>query len=96
MLSIFRKATNYSAQLVVIVGLIKPLIELITEVNEAYDKRKIGEQKKEDVMALLKTILEQTNELSPVDLPTATILQAADKLIDVLVTILKSAGVIEN
>ena len=95
MKAIISKATAFVGTAIILLGLIKPIITLIRELEEAIKGEKLGEERKQAIMDSIRTVVEGLIDLFGLDLPTDFIMNIVDKLIEIIFAVLKRTGNLE-
>ena len=92
---LFAKAASLAATISVLIAMIKPIMNLIQEMEDVIKGEKKGKDRKDGILDSIRTILEGLTDLFSFNLPVDFIMNIVDKLIEILFTLLQRTGNLE-
>ncbi len=95
MRALLSKAASFVGTATILLGLIKPIMELIREMEDVIRGEKKGKDRKDAILESIRAVLEGLADLFSFELPIDFIMNIVDKLIEVLFALLKRTGNLE-
>ncbi len=92
---IFAKAASFTSTAIILIGIIRPIIELIKEMEIVFKGEKQGAERKAAIMESVEAIIKGLDNLFSYHLPIDLIMSIIDNLIEILFKILKRSGALE-